>query len=138
MNTEHLRHLNEISKHIIISNGLVNCEYNDKRFLVNVEDGVALAALNLDNFEEFYSNHFVSSKFINDLFEFVVYCDLIFQDSPSNTINPHFPALRSVPMAVSEGSRQKQIPSSHITVRHLTPKCFNCSCFLSLSLGEPE
>jgi hypothetical protein len=26
--------------------------------------------------------------------------------------NPHFPALRSVPMAVSEGSRQKQIPSS--------------------------
>jgi hypothetical protein len=26
--------------------------------------------------------------------------------------NPHFPALRSVPMAVSEGSRQKQIPSN--------------------------
>jgi len=26
--------------------------------------------------------------------------------------NPHFPALRSVPMAVSEGSRHKQIPSN--------------------------
>jgi hypothetical protein len=32
--------------------------------------------------------------------------------------NPHFPALRSVPMAVSEGSRQKQIPSNNRTTQH--------------------
>jgi hypothetical protein len=31
---------------------------------------------------------------------------------PVGQDNPHFPALRSVPMAVSEGSRQKQIPSN--------------------------
>jgi hypothetical protein len=28
--------------------------------------------------------------------------------------NPHFPALRSVPMALSGASRRKQIPSSHL------------------------
>jgi hypothetical protein len=40
----------------------------------------------------------------------------LFQKAPAKSkflaTNPHFPALRSVPMAVSEGSRQKQIPSN--------------------------